>query len=446
MKKLTLLSLLFIFTGTVIAADTNAPAWLSRPLSLVDCVNIALAQNAVILKAKSGLEAQLGVVVQTRAVALPQLNASSQVKHSEPQAIESFPNSTPPNNNWNAGLQVVQTLYSGGKVIAALQGAGAIKRQAKDNYDTAVADTLLGVRLAYYDVLLDEQQIIVNEASVKLLQKELDDQQRRFDAGTVPHFNVLRAEVAVANAKPALIHARSQYRIAKNVLVNLLGYNLPRAVLEDIPVTLTDSFDLAPWNQALPDAIQQALERRTELKALREQVKLQQVNVVNAKAGYKPTISAFAGYTWNNSQFTDPNDLSYTIHGWNAGGQLTWSLFDGALTVGKVKQANADFDKSRTELDDRSRQIELDVRTAYSDFIEAQEVLESQHKVQEQAEESLREANARFDAGTGTQLDVLDAETSLTQARTTQVQAQHDYAAARARLERAIGAELASVK
>jgi outer membrane protein TolC len=217
-------------------------------------------------------------------------------------------------------------------------------------------------------------------------------------------------------------------------------------VLEDIPVTLTDSFDLAPWNQALPDAIQQALERRTELKALREQVKLQQVNVVNAKAGYKPTISAFAGYTWNNSQFTDPNDLSYTIHGWNAGGQLTWSLFDGALTVGKVKQANADFDKSRTELDDRSRQIELDVRTAYSDFIEAQEVLESQHKVQEQAEESLREANARFDAGTGTQLDVLDAETSLTQARTTQVQAQHDYAAARARLERAIGAELASVK
>jgi outer membrane protein TolC len=446
MKKLTLLSLYFTFTVAVIAADTNAPAWLSRPLSLVDCVNIALAQNAVILKAKSGLESQLGVVVQTRAVALPQLNASSQVKHSEPQAIESFPNSTPPNNNWNAGLQVVQTLYSGGKVIAALQGAGAIKRQAKDNYDTAVADTLLGVRLAYYDVLLDEQQIIVNEASVKLLQKELDDQQRRFDAGTVPHFNVLRAEVAVANAKPALIHARSQYRIAKNVLVNLLGYNLPRAVLEDIPVTLTDSFDLAPWNQALPDAIQQALERRTELKALREQVKLQQVNVVNAKAGYKPTISAFAGYTWNNSQFTDPNDLSYTIHGWNAGGQLTWSLFDGALTVGKVKQANADFDKSRTELDDRSRQIELDVRTAYSDFIEAQEVLESQHKVQEQAEESLREANARFDAGTGTQLDVLDAETSLTQARTTQVQAQHDYAAARARLERAIGAELASVK
>jgi outer membrane protein TolC len=86
------------------------------------------------------------------------------------------------------------------------------------------------------------------------------------------------------------------------------------------------------------------------------------------------------------------------------------------------------------------------VRTAYSDFLEAKEVLDSQTKVQEQAEEALREANARFDAGTGTQLDVLDAETSLTQARTTQVQALHDYATARARLERAIGAEFVAAK
>jgi outer membrane protein TolC len=93
-------------------------------------------------------------------------------------------------------------------------------------------------------------------------------------------------------------------------------------------------------------------------------------------------------------------------------------------------------------VDDKGRQIELEVRTAYSDFIEAREVLESQQKVQEQADEALREARARAEAGTGTQLDVLDAETSLTQARTTQIQALHDYAVARARLERAIGEDM----
>ena len=444
MKKLTLFLLLAVFTFAVSAEETNAPAWLSRPLSQADCINIALAQNADILKAKSDLEASAGVVVQTRAVALPTLQAGSQVKHSEPQAIESFPNTTPPNNNWNSDIQIVQGIYEGGKLIAAIQAASATKKQSIAQYQTQVADTLLAVRLAYYDVLLTAQQITVNEASVKLLQKELDDQQRRFDAGTVPHFNVLRAEVAVANAKPNLFHATSQYRIAKNTLANLLGYNLPREVLENIPLNLTDTFDITPWDMLLPDAIQQALERRTELTDLREQVVLQHLNIVNAKSGYQPTIQAFAGYTWQNSSFS--TDVADELNGWNVGGQLTWNIFDGALTIGKVQQAKALHQKAQTELENRSRQIELEVRTAYSDFLEAKEVLDSQTKVQEEAEEALREANARSDAGTGTQLDVLDAETSLTQARTTQVQALHDYDTARAKLERAIGAEITPAK
>jgi outer membrane protein len=91
------------------------------------------------------------------------------------------------------------------------------------------------------------------------------------------------------------------------------------------------------------------------------------------------------------------------------------------------------------DVENEARNIELEVRTDYSDFIEAREVLESQKKVQEEAEESLRLATARSDAGTGTQLDVLSAQTSLTQARSTQVAALHDYDAARARLERAVG-------
>lgn len=446
MKKLTLFSLFLGFTVVATAADTNPPAWLSRPLSLVDCENIALAQNADILKGKNDLEASQGVVIQTRAVALPQLQATGQYADKETTLVQTYPgaNGGQPHQSWNAGIQLVQDIYAGGKLVAAFKGASAERKRAVAQYNTVVADTLLLTRLAYYDVLLADQQITVNEANVKLLQKELDDQQRRFDAGTVPHFNVLRAEVAVANAKPGLFHARSQYRIAKNVLVNLLGYNLPRKVLEDIPMTLTDNFDVAPWKLALPDAIQLALEQRNELKALRQDIVLQDINVVNAKSGYKPTLSAFAGYNWMNNAFS--TDLSDELDGWIVGGQVSWDLFDGALTIGKVKQAKALYAKSKTELEDRSRQVELNVRTSYSDFIEAKEVLDSQVKVQEQAEESLREANARFDAGTGTQLDVLDAETSLTQARTTYVQAQHDYAAARARLERAIGADMAPAK
>ena len=451
MKKLLFcVGVLICFVWNMTAQNTNTslPGWITRPLSLTDCLNIALQQNATILKAGNDLEASQGVVVQTRAVALPQVQATGQYKDTDPHAIESLPFPPPlgpvtlPHQNWNSGVQIVQSIYEGGKMVAALRAASVTKQQALAQYQTVIADTLLGVRVAYFDVLLAAQQITVHEASVNLLQKELEDQQRRYDAGTVPHFNVLRAEVAVANERPALIRARNDYRIAKNNLSNLLGYNLPREIWEDIPLNLTDTLDAAPYQVDLPAAIQQALARRTELVAVRKTAELQRLNVVNAKAGYKPTVQVFAGYGWYNAQYTQPVELDHDIHGWNAGGQLSWDIFDGMLTHGKVVQARALYEKSMTDVDDKGRQIELEVRTAYSDFIEAREVLDSQQKVQEQADEALREARARAEAGTSTQLDVLDAETSLTQARTTQIQALHDYVVARARLERAIGEDM----
>ncbi|MGO8838428.1 MAG: TolC family protein [Limisphaerales bacterium] len=450
MKKIVLILFVAGCIGgwTAFGQNTNAgaavPAWITRPLSLADCLNIALQQNGTILKARSDLEAQQGVVVQTRAVALPQLTAGGQYKDTERSSVENFPGTTAttPDQNWNANIQLVQSIYEGGKLVAAFKAATATKKQAIAQFQTTRDDTLLAVRLAYYDVLLAAQQITVNQASVVLLQQELDDQQRRYAAGTVPKLNVLRAEVALANQRPALIQAQNSYRISKNNLCNLLGYNLPRAVWEDIPLNLTDKLDAVPYPVDLPAAIQQALDRRTELTALRQTSELQRLNIVTAKAGYKPNLSVFAGYTWINAQFTPPIELDHSIDGYNVGAQLSWDIFDGMLTHGKVTQAKALYDKSKTDLDDRARQIELEVRTSHSDFIMAREVLDSQTKVQEEAEEALREARARADAGTGTQLDVLDAQTSLTQARTTEVQALHDYDAARARLERAIGAEM----
>jgi outer membrane protein TolC len=190
-------------------AGTNSLSWLTRPLSLMDALNIGLQQNATILKAQSDLEASYGIVVQTRAVALPQLKANGQYKDTDRNAIENFPGAHTPNQNWNANVQLVQTIYQGGKLMAAVKAAKVTKEQALAQYQATLQDTLLLVRLAYYDILLAAEQIVVNQASVNLLQKELDDQQRRYDAGTVPHFNVLRAKVAVANCWATICHATS---------------------------------------------------------------------------------------------------------------------------------------------------------------------------------------------------------------------------------------------
>ncbi len=424
--------------------STNLPGWLTQPMSLADAMNLTLQNNRTILKSQRDLEIAAGISLQTRAVAIPKVVSSGKYTDTDKQAVEAFFGQPIDNQNWNANIQVVQSIYEGGRIISSFRAAKLTKEQAFLQHQTVVADTLLATRVAYYGVLLAAQEIVVREASVNLLTKELEEQQRRFEAGTVPRFNVLRAEVAVANARPPLIRARNAHRIAKNNLTQQFGYDLPRDMWENIPLQLTDTLNVGPFPVQLSDAIGLALERRTELGALRKAELLRKEEIISAKSGRLPSVQAFAGWGWRDSALT--TSLTDDVDGWQVGAQLNWYIFDGMATRGKVVQAKAAHEKSRVELDDTSSLIELEVRTAYTTFVAAAEVLESQKKVQEQAEETLRLANSRASAGTGTQLDVLAAETALTEARTTQIQAEYAYAVAVARLERAIGTPTENTK
>jgi outer membrane protein len=244
----------------------------------------------------------------------------------------------------------------------------------------------------------------------------------------------------LANERPRLIQARNDHRVGKDNLLNLLAVRLPKTISEEVPLQLSDTLEARPYEIDLPTALARALEKRPELAALRKAQALRKEDLVKAKSGYKPNAQVFGGYQWQSLPYE--NNLNADLSGWVAGGQLTWSIFDGQLTHGKIMEAKARYEQAQLDVDESGRQIELEVRTDYSNFIEVREVLESQKKVQEQAQEALRLAEARHQAGTGTQLDVLSAQTALTQARTTQVQALHDYAIARARLQRALGEDM----
>lgn len=442
LRILALAALLAAFASHA-AESATSPDWLTKPLALEDCIDLALRQNSAIRKSESDLEAAYGLILQTRSIAVPKLRATGNFSASDPDSVDKFPPQVPikqADQHWTAGVQVVQSIYEGGRVRSALRSAKLTREQALAQHEAVLAGTLLDVRLAYYDVLLAVQQIVVQEASVNLLQKELDDQQRRFDAGTVPKFNVLRAEVELSNAKPRLIRARNTLRIGQNNLAHLLGFTLPREVWENIPMKLSGTLESPAWTLELPAAIAQSMERRPELEALRNAESLRREGIRNARAGRLPSVQAFAGWGWRNSSFSD--NLSDDLSGWSAGAQLSWDIFDGFNTRGRVQEATAHLTRAEEELSEAGRRIELEVRTAYSNVMEAREVMESTRKVHEQADESLRLATARSEAGTGTQLDVLNAQTALTEARTIQIQAQRDFAAARARLERAIGADL----
>src|SRR6185295_10757874 len=177
-------------------------------------------------------------------------------------------------------------------------------------------------------------------------------------------------------------------------LANELGYNLPENVAEDLPLNLTGRLQAPKTHVDLTNALALARENRTELASLRLAQQLRKENVDIARAGYWPQFELFAGYGAQSRQFD--SDLSSQLHGWSAGARVNWPLFDGQLTRGKVQQARAQHERAGIDYDDVRRRIELEVRALYSTYIEAQEVLQSQEKVTEQATEALRLANARY--------------------------------------------------
>ena len=422
------------------AQDTNPPA----ALTLTDCLNLALKQNPVLLKAQAELRRSHGLIVETRAAALPQLTASGQYTRVDRDSIESFPGSTGPHKNqeqpWSAKIEVSQLIYSGGKVNAALRAAKLTDQIALLTYNRAVADTVLQVRKAFYDILIAQAQVTVREQSVTLLTQQLTDNRHRFEAGTVPKFNVLRAEVELANARPPLIRAQSNLRLARETLVKLLAIDSAPRQNNFTTLRFTGDLKTEPRQFPLDEALQHAIAQRPELQQAAKQVAIAGESLRVAKAGYQPTLFVFANYGIRNTTFGE--EVDQTLHGWQVGVAGTWAIFDGFQTRGRVTQALAQQTQAEIDLADTRRTIELEVRQACSDHLQSLELLEAQKKTVEQAEESLRLADARFHAGTGTQLDVLSAQTALTEARSNEIQAYYDYNVADAALERATGASV----
>jgi outer membrane protein len=426
----------------------NAPAPLPSSLTLPDCLDLAMKQNPTILKAREEIRRTHGLIMEARAPAIPQVNGSGQYEQIQKSAIDSFPGGSGIFRNqeqpWNAQIEISQLVYSGGKVRAALRAAKLSDRIAALGFEKAVADVILNVRTTFYQILLNKAQVEVREQSVTLLEQQLRDAQSRFDVGAVPRFNVLRAEVELANAKPPLIRSQNDLRISKESLVKLLAIDSRNQTNNFTPISFEGELVYVHRAWDLPVALQQALARRPELLQAEQQIGVAEANVKVASAGYKPSASLFANYGWHNSIFT--NELDVLREGWTAGARVDWAIFDGMLTRGQVTQARAVLQEANLDYADTRRQVELEVRQAYSDYLQTLELIEAQKKTVEQAAESLRLAEARFRAGTGTQLDVLSAQTALTDARSNEVQALHDYNVAIATLERVTGLTVRGVE
>ena len=467
----------------VVATDSSAP----RRFTLDEAILTALQRNPTLLIAEQEIKRTQGVIIQIRAEILPHINASGIFDWTDPNLIgarilggtTTGTNPTPGSTATGAAASLVDSPPSqvrdvAGPALAARSSTpSTINTQTSDvsysinvlgtqlifngttwpsirgtffQRDSAyfafrnILDQLLAtVKTQFYQIVVNRELIKVQEQSVQLLQSQLQDQQNRFEAGTVPRFNVLQAEVAYYNQLPLLITAQNNYRISKLTLAKTLGLDFQPRRGENPLLEVIGEMPYVPRTIALADAIELGKQRRPFLKQARANVLNQRQQLRAATGQWLPTITTTGGGEWVSSPTNSSwHDIS---KGWIAQVQGSLPIWDSGQIYGQVKQQRALLSEAEFTYEDDARQVELEVQTAYSNLQQNRELIKSQEKNVGLAEEALRLAKARLDAGAGVQLDVLNAQVQLLTAQSTQLQALFGYNSSLAEFDRATGAQ-----
>src|SRR5947199_448376 len=450
--------------------------------TLDQAILTALQTNPTLLNAEQEIKRTRGVIIQVRAQVLPQVNARANWEWVDPnlQGARIFGTTTSTSGTTTGGAaSLMEALPSRGREIQVPLAApsptpvsvtnvqasdisyaisvtgsqlifnGTSFNQIRGTFfqrDSAyfafrnILDQLIAtVKTQFYQIVVNRELITVNEQSVHLLESQLKDQQNRFEAGTVPRFNVLQAEVALYNQIPLLITAQNNYRISQIVLAKTLGLDFQPRRGENPPLEVVGEMPYIPRTIALADAIELGKQRRPFLKQARANVLNQRQQLRAATGQWLPTITPTGGGEWASSSTNSSwHDIS---KGWIAQVQGSLPIWDSGQIYGQVKQQRALLSEAELTYDDDVRQVELEIQQAYSNLLQNQELIKSQEKNVELADEALRLAKARLDAGAGVQLDVLNAQVQLLTAQSTRLKAFFGYNSSLAEFDRATGAQ-----
>jgi outer membrane protein TolC len=451
--------------------------------TLDQAILTALQRNPTLLNAEKEIKRTKGVIIQVRAQALPQISTNANFQWTDPnltgarilgttttgttggtaaaaaaslmeglpsqvggvQAPLAAPTATPAVRNVEASdvsyaISVTGSqLIFNGTTFNQIRGTFFQRDSAYFSFRNILDSLIATVKTQFYQIIVNRELVKVNEENVRLLEAQLKDQQNRFEAGTVPRFNVLQADVQLHNQIPQLITAQNNLRISKLTLAKTLGLFFQPGRGENPPLEVVGEMPYKVRTIQLADAIELGKQRRPFLKQARANV-LNQLQQVRAAAGqWLPSITTTGGGEWISSPVNSSwHDIS---KGWTALVQGSLPIWDSGLIAGQVIQQRALLSEAKITYDDDVRQVELEIQTAYSNLQQNEELVKSQEKNVELAEEALRLAKARLDAGAGTQLDVLNATVQLLTAQSTRLQALFGYNSSLAEFDRATGAQ-----
>ncbi len=422
MKKTARTALLSaLFTALLVPC---AFAQETLPIDLQTAIDKAFATHADIKKAEYGLDAARANYNATRESFGPRVSLS---------------HSTGRGGLWNNG-QTVGNTYSNnlGLSIPIFDlSKNAAEKQAKARYQSGVLGEELAfitlkqnVSSAYYTLLaaIDSQQVC--EQSVAALQDHLKNVQAQYDVGVVAKVDLLRSEVELTSAQQDLIKAENRHSIAEARLNNIMG------IAQDTKLSPVEELKYTIYEETLDNCISHAMLHRLDLQQSRLQVKAAEAALNAEKAGWAPSVTGSVSNSWRNGSWPG-NDNST----WSTGFTVGMNVFDSGVTKSRVAAAKANLMTAKESYRQDTDNVELDVRNCYNTLREAEKRISTTQVAVSKAEEDYHIAQVRYEAGVGTNTDVLDAQVALVQARNNFNSSLYDYNLAKVALDTAIGIE-----
>lgn len=422
---------------------------LTQPINLRQAVEQALRNNLTLQDAQLRLDRSRAQLREAQAAWHPNINLQSVLQRVDSSSVERTNrirarNPGPLNALLGKADTVTRTftgrvgidwaVFTAGRRLANIRAARQQVRISELEVKRQTDAIILDVSNSYFDLQEADAQVQIAEAAVKSAQQSLRDAQLQFEAGVGTRFDVLRAEVQLANEKQNLTNRLAQQQVARRQLSQRL--NVPQTV----NLITNSRVEVAgTWQLPLEETIIQAYANRPSLEQRLAERELRRQQRRAELAATLPQIGAFADY----DILKNLDDGIGLTDGNTVGIRLDWRLYDGGAARARARQRAIDAEIAEVGFADTRNQIRLEVERAYSSLLSNFENIDTAKLAVNQAEEALRLARLRFQAGVGTQTEVINSETDLTNARGNLLQAVINYNRSLATLERAVSLPIA---
>jgi outer membrane protein len=423
------------FSATTLAFSQTAlsPGGTSDSLTLDASMQKALQTNPDILQATHSIDVFQSGVEVSKSSYYPDAGADLTYARLGPASSISFFGQgfqLYPLNTWDGHLSVQGTIYDFDKRNKSVDLAASQVTTAQDRLELAKSGLSYRTIQTFYAILFLEKSIQVQDEEIKNLNDHLLMTQKKVQAGTATDFDVLTTQVRVAAAQNEKINLQNNLENTKVVFRRLLG------LAPESPVNLSGEFNEEPVALNTDSLVSQALNNRIEMKVANDQLNSAQAQYEVASATNNPTLGGSLMWGLENGLFPNQNALRGNFV---AGVELAIPMFDGFRERNLKAEAGANIRVSEDNKNGIAEQIKSDVQKGISDVRSSLDRLRTTDITVEQAKSAVEQARIRYQSGTVTNLDLLDAETSLSQTKLMQIQALYQFVVSRYELDQAIG-------